>query len=180
MGAIFEEVVAKNRKHASARPFERNCQSYGWEGDEGHQNRRVVPLGSTGPDARRRGDRGQHPPLPRLLPAARCCTPSQSEMKRVRAALRALVKHCAAGALDAAETSRSSRRSRLVQLPGRGHRRRPNGLAERAGTSSRGRRRRGRRAVQSRRVPVQRGRRGPGGPRRVSARERKGRCARRP
>ena len=35
MGAIFKEVVAKNRKHASALDlFEQNCQSYGWEGDE--------------------------------------------------------------------------------------------------------------------------------------------------
>ena len=54
MGAIFEEVVAKNRKHASALDlFEQNCQSYGWEGDEEYFETGVwYPLG--GPRTARR------------------------------------------------------------------------------------------------------------------------------
>ena len=109
MGAILEEVVAKNRKHASALDlFEQNCQSYGWEGDEEYFETGVwYPLGGSAycstHGAEEIGGNIRHF-LGYFLPR-KCCTPSQSEMKRICAALRALVKHCAAkGYLDAAET----------------------------------------------------------------------------
>ena len=109
MGAIFKEVVAKNRKHASALDlFEQNCQSYGWEGDEEYFETGVwYPLGGSAycstHGAEEIGGNISHF-LGYYLPR-KCCTPSQSEMKRICAALRALVKHCAAkGYLDAAET----------------------------------------------------------------------------
>lgn len=109
MGAIFKEVVAKNRKLTSALDlFEQNCQSYGWEGDEEYFETGVwYPLGgsaycSTHGAEEIRGNISHF--LGYFLPR-KCCTPSQSEMKRICAALRALVKHCAAkGYLDAAET----------------------------------------------------------------------------